>query len=59
MTNERVELLPGFLLPHMIDNPCIWRAIANFAVRVLTEKEVAEREGAEQRPLGAITIRTT
>lgn len=32
------------MLPKMIQDPDIWKAVDTFAKKVLTEKEVAERE---------------
>lgn len=33
------------LVPLMVREPVVWRAVVMFAVRILTEKEVAKREG--------------
>lgn len=35
----------GRLIPLMLNEPIIWKAVVTFAIRVLTEKEVAEKEG--------------
>lgn len=44
---DREDVTIRRLVPLMVKEPVVWRAVVTFAVRALTEKEVAEREGIE------------